>query len=248
MKNIKNSLLFLSIGRNTICEMSDNKELQYFIQNEASDYQIINILVNNKIPETKYNISEEYKVWNLFQNIIQEIIEDKELKKLFFEMGPICEYNLSSSKIISEFILEASPQQNYGQKLYNSMKTAMSNSKSMLAKGTKATVDAAASKASEGPLQTIAVGVAGGAAATIIAFAANKIYQNFLSKAAKVCKGKPEKAACMRSYKNKALTMKIAKLRSGMSTCNKAKNADACKKSLQKKIGKLQSKVDNIKK
>ena len=56
MINITDSLLFLSIARNTIDEMHTQKDFKYFIQNEASDYQIMSILINNEIPEEKYNI------------------------------------------------------------------------------------------------------------------------------------------------------------------------------------------------
>jgi hypothetical protein len=48
----------------------------------------------------------------------------------------------------------------------------------------------------------------------------------------------------MKQYKDRALQLRIAKIRSGMSTCNKAKNADACKRSLQKQLDKLQAKEE----
>jgi len=245
MNNIKDSLLFLSICRNTIQEIAIDKDLKYFIQTEASDYQIMGIIINNKIPIEKYNITKENELWVTFQNLIYENYENK-IYELIVEMSPICQYNLSSSKIILEFLRESSDQQKYVQGLYNNMKSAMKATKNAMNKGTKAAASTAIETAGKGSMGKIAVGITAGAAISIIIFAAEKIHQNYLSKAAKICKGKPEKIACIRQFKNKAMRMRIEKLRSGMSSCNKAKNSDTCKKSLQSQISKLQVKADKI--
>lgn len=240
--NINDSLLFLKIGRNTICEMYGNKELTYFIQNEATDYQIMNIIVNGEIPLEKYNTSKENHLWEQFQ----ESICDNDLYKLFVEMGPIAPYRLSSSRIYLNFLTEIGDQKGYAQGLYNNMKIAMSSAKSTIQKGAKASAELAASTAKKGATNKIVVGMAAGAAATMLAFAAAKLYQQYLSKAAQACKGKPEKAACMKGFKQRAMKMRIEKLRSGMSVCNKAKNSENCQKSLQLKITKLQDRLNSI--
>jgi len=242
--NINNSLLFLRICRDTICEIYTDRELNYFIQNEASDYQIINIIVHNEIPFEKYNIIEEKKVWKQFQNSIYK--NNKNMYKLVSEMGPIIEYNLSSSKVILNFLTEVGDQQKYVQGLYNNMKSAMKSAKSTIQKGAKAASDLAVDTAGKAASNKIVVGMAAGAAATMVAFAAAKIYQQYLSKAAKACNGKPDKVNCMRAFKKRAMTMRIEKLKSGMATCNKAKNSENCQKSLQSKILKLQLKADKI--
>lgn len=236
--NIKESLLFLSICRSTLYEMYDNKELKYFIKNEASDYQIINIIVNDEIPIEKYNLKEEKKQWEIFRHTICES------SKLFDRMGPIVEYRLSSCKVIYDHLNEVSGDQGkYIQGLYNNMKSAMKTIKSTAAKGTTAAADLA-SKTAESPLGKIAVGATAGAAASVIVFAAIKAYKDYIGKASQACNGKPDKVACMKQYKDRALQLRIAKIRSGMSTCNKAKNADACKRSLQKQLDKLQAKEE----
>ena len=244
--NVKDSLLFLSICRNTLSEMYEDKDLKYFIQNEATDYQIISLIVNNKIPVEKYNLEKEYQQWNKLQKIVIESSIYKPLKSIFFEIGPVIQYNLSSNRIILEFLLEAdNDQETYVQGLYNKMKDGMKNSREIMSKGVTAAADVTADIASN-PVSKIAVGATAGAAASIIVFAAAKLYQNYLSKAAKACKGRPDKVDCMKQYKDKALNMRIEKLRSGISVCNKAKNPDACKQSLQKRIAKLQTKVDRV--
>jgi gas vesicle protein len=237
--NINDSLLFLKIGRNTICEVYRNKELNYFIQNEASDYQVMNVIVHGIIPIEKYNLPKEKQLWEQFQDLIYE--NNNNLYKLIVEMGPISQYNLSSSK---PFLTELGDQQGYAQDLYNNMKSAMSSARSTLQKGTKAAAEVATDTAKKASTNKLVIGMTAGAAATMIAFAAAKLYQQYLGKAAQACKGKPDKVACMKRFKEKALQMRIEKLRSGMSTCNKAKNSEGCQKSLQSKITKLQAKVD----
>ena len=242
MINIKDSLLFLKLSRNTICEIYPDKELNYFIQNEATDYQIMNVIVHEIIPTEKYNIQKENQLWEQFQDLIYE--NNNSLYKLIVEMGPISQYGLSSTKPFLNFLREVGDQQGYAQGLYANMKSAMSSARSTLQKGTKAAGELAVDTAKKGATNKIVVGMAAGAAATMIAFAAAKLYQQYLSKAAQACKGKPDKVACIKRFKEKALQMRIEKLRSGMSTCGKAKNSDACKKSLQNKITKLQAKAD----
>ena len=242
--NINDSLLFLKICRDTICEINDNKELNYFIQNEASDYQIINIIVNNEIPTEKYNITKEHETWEIFQDLIYE--NNNNLYKLIVEIGPIVEYGLSSSRLILNHLREAGDQEAYAQSLYDNMKTAMKSAKSNLQKGSKAASELAADTAKKASTNKIVVGMTAGAGAAMIAFAAAKLYQQYLSKAAKACKGRPDKVACMKGFKQKALSIRIDKLRSGMGQCNKAKNSENCKKSLQAKITKVQKKIDSI--
>lgn len=243
--NINDSLLFLKICRDTICETSNNRDLNYFVQNKASDYQIMSIIVNNEIPQEKYNITQEYKLWEQFQDLIYE--NHNHLYKLIVEMGPIVEYGLSSSRVMLNFLREAGDQQAYANSLYDSMKSAMKGARSAVQKGSKAASELAADTAKKAATNKIVVGATAGAAAAMIAFAAAKLYQQYLSKAAKACKGRPDKSACMKGFKTKALSIRIGKLRSGMSACNKAKNSENCKKSLQAKITKVQSKIDKIK-
>jgi len=245
MINIIDSFLFLSISRDIISEMFTEKDLKYFIQYEASDYQIINIIINNEIPKEKYNINKEYKLWNKFKQLIYENTNNKSLKKIIIEMGPICEYNLSSCKSIQN-LQEAGDQPKFIQSLFNKLSTIKKNAKSAAQKGTTAAAKLTADTAKKGNLNSIAVGMTAGAAAGIIAFTAAKIYQNYLSKAARSCSGKPDKVACMRDFKNKALRMQMDKLKSGIGVCRKAKNSNNCKKSLQAKIGKLQIKIDSV--
>ncbi len=246
MVNISNSLLFLSICRDTICEMHPQKDFNYFIQNEASDYQIMSIIVNNEIPDEKYNTIEEKKIWNTFQYIACENLNYKLLRNIITKMGPIAEYNISSCKPVLNFLNEIGDQPKFTQSLFKRLSSIRKTAKSTLKKGTDAATKLAVDTVNKGTLGKIAIGMSAGAAAALIAFAAAKIYKNYISKNARMCNGKPEKAACMKNLQNKAMRMRIAKLRSGISSCSKAKNSENCKKSLQSKISKLQLKQDKL--
>lgn len=247
MSGLLNSLIFLKIGRDTLCELIDDKDFKYFIQTEASDYQIMNILVHNTIPEEKYNEIKENQLWEQFQELICENWDDTEIHKIVLEMGPIYKHGLSSSKPILEFLNEIGDQQKYIQGLYSSLKKSASLARQNIEKGSKAIARTAAETAKKGALGKVAVGMTAGAAASVIAYAAYKLYQNHLTKAGRACKGKPDKTACMRAYKDRAMQIRIEKLKSGLASCTKAKNKENCQKSIQSKITKLQTRKDKNK-
>jgi len=84
------------------------------------------------------------------------------------------------------------------------------------------------------------LGAAALAGAAAIAYGAKKIYDKFMSKAAKSCKGAADKSACMKQYKAQAQKAKIAKLQQGMSAC---KGDEKCKANIAKKIAKEKAKM-----
>ncbi len=233
MINIKNSLLFLSICRNTLNEMNTDKDLKYFLMYEASDYQIMNIIVNDEIPLEKYDALKEQDLWNNFQHTLQEN-SSRITSKLFINLGPISEYNLSSSKTVVEFLREVD-QPKFVSNMFNKINSLKKTATKTYKQGVNAAKD-----------NPVAGALTAAASISAIVYAAHMIYKNFLSTAAKACKGKPDKVACMRQYKSKALRLKIDKLKSGLGRCAKAKNVENCKKSLQSKIKKTQEKIAKI--
>ncbi len=64
-QSIGESVLFLLSARNTLSEMiaesqhESTKEMTSFLINEASDYEIMSLLVTGKLPNEKYNIAAE---------------------------------------------------------------------------------------------------------------------------------------------------------------------------------------------
>ena len=90
--------------------------------------------------------------------------------------------------------------------------------------------------------QTTAVGATAAVLAGII-YGGYKVYKNYLSKAAKACKGSGNKKVCMDKYKNKALKAQISSMQSKLSTCSKDKDPAKCKMKIQTKIENLKSKI-----
>ena len=111
------SLLFLKLARNSICESIDTSkvgkknELKEYIQNEASDYEIIHLITLGEMPEEKFNDVLESYVWDLYKKdivrsydylTITEGFNEEDVDNIIFEMGPISGYGLSSAKPIME--------------------------------------------------------------------------------------------------------------------------------------------------
>ena len=78
-----------------------------------------------------------------------------------------------------------------------------------------------------------------------ILYGGYKIYQRFLSKAARACSNKSgeEKTACIAQYRNNAIKAQIMELKKGLSVCAKTNNPAKCKATIEDKIKKLQNKL-----
>ena len=118
LQSVRNSILFLALARNTICEMveknldeniSTKTELTNYIQNEASDYEIIHLLATNNMPEEKYDIVDEEIAWQAFRHqIVQDFstlsenIEPSILDEVVFNLGSVTSLSLSSASPLRE--------------------------------------------------------------------------------------------------------------------------------------------------
>lgn len=115
LHTIVDSIIFLSIARDTICEMVEmsgqekTDELKYYIQNEASDYEIMSLLIFGEMDENKFDPEKEQLVWQEFRkemvrnfSTLSEHIEEKSINDLIFELGPVSHLGYSSAKPILE--------------------------------------------------------------------------------------------------------------------------------------------------
>ena len=75
----------------------------------------------------------------------------------------------------------------------------------------------------------------------------NKLYKNYLSKAARFCNDAENKDKCMNTYKVQGLKDQITFIKSKSGACSKTKNSKECKEKLNAKIGKLNSKISKLK-
>ena len=69
-QSVSDSVLYMLAARTALSNIiesssvSDKDVLVKFLHNEASDYQIMNLLMRDKLPEEKYNVSEELKLFS----------------------------------------------------------------------------------------------------------------------------------------------------------------------------------------
>jgi len=91
--------------------------------------------------------------------------------------------------------------------------------------------------------------VGGAALAALALYASVKVYKRFMSKAAKSCAGQSgsAKTMCMKKYQHSAIGAQVKDLTSAMSACAKSKSPEKCKVPIQKKISKLQVKMQKMK-
>jgi hypothetical protein len=101
---ISDTLAFLTIARKVIYELIEESSfsrenlvsVRNFILNEASDYEIMSILLDGNLPLTKYDLVMESVCYN-------------KLKKTYgakFDFVPLSLYNLSSQPYVRRFIVE----------------------------------------------------------------------------------------------------------------------------------------------
>jgi len=92
--------------------------------------------------------------------------------------------------------------------------------------------------------------LAGAVITGMVARMAYKLYKDKISKIGKQCAqykhGHPDRIKCEKAAKKKAMQVQIGVLKSGMSKCTKAKDADKCRQSIKDKIVKLQAKMQSM--
>ncbi len=246
---------FINICRETIYNYLEStkeyniielKEIKNFVFNESSFYQILSIILDNNIPDDKENIKYEKKY-------IEHINEN-------YGMNLIClSETQNKKKKENENNNEPTAQkQNVGNAvaqtgkeiggmagqlaMYSVVGTGVGKGiqkgGELLGKGYQA-----AKTGISGMSQGAKMGLGGLAAAAMLGYAAYKVYQNYLSKAARACANSDDKSSCIDVYKKNALRQQISKLQSGMGQCNKALEPYKCRASIQNNIEKLRKKL-----
>lgn len=257
--NYQDSILFLLSARMALKEIvklssvEEKESLNEFIIKEASDYQVISLLVNGELPEEKYNIIEESVLYSklkeqliLNYNSISEVVEPKLINNIIFEVDSIYP-NYSTSASIMEFI---SSVQEAGPKFRSPISTTMEQLEKAEApswwkhdinKG-KDTTFVLKKWAKKNPDKTKKIGA--GILAAIAIYAGYKIYKRFLSKAAKSCKdlSGAEKTTCINKFKKQALEGQEKELKKGLSACSKSSNPAKCKVIVNNRISKIKAK------
>jgi len=121
--NIPDSILFLTSCRLAIKEsVMVNEELEKytklglvdFVMNEATDYQVMSIVVNDEFIEEKYDAFDELNLFDQYKEMVVDNISEfssvmgsEDLKSILYEIGPISQEGLSTATPILEFLYES---------------------------------------------------------------------------------------------------------------------------------------------
>ena len=115
--NVPDSVLFLSSAREVIKEgiesssIKDKDILANYMVNEASDYEVMSVLLREEFPKEKYDMVGEIELFSELQSIIvnnKSLLESALTKKIvqtFTELGPVSPWGLSTAKPIMEHII-----------------------------------------------------------------------------------------------------------------------------------------------
>ena len=110
------SLFLLKVARGYVSEsimssdIEEKQELVNYIQNEASDYEVMHLVTMGEMPEDKFDSYTEAEVWNFFKkgvvmefnNLIEDVLAE-DLMTIIFETGPVSDLGYSSAAPILEF-------------------------------------------------------------------------------------------------------------------------------------------------
>lgn len=120
--NVSESILFLTSARIALKESIQyskldegrKRELKNFVMKEATDYQVMSLLVNETLPEEKYNIQEEVALFESYKDLMSENFEifsefmtTEQMSTLITEVGPISQYGYSTAAPILEHLYQS---------------------------------------------------------------------------------------------------------------------------------------------
>ena len=113
MDNLLDSYLFMSSCREVVSICVENSKLSKteknevinFILKEATDYQVLSLLIENKIPKKKYyNLKEMIYLYICNESL--RMVENEYGVTKHTELVPLFEYNMSSNPTIAKYMVE----------------------------------------------------------------------------------------------------------------------------------------------
>lgn len=273
-QTIGDSVLFLLAARKSLAEIvgssgSENAEaLAEFLIDEASDHEIMSLLVEGKLPEEKYDHVSEIALFSYLKEcvlmdaaMISEAMGSQAFADFMGKVDSVYPVLSTQSPVLEFFAMQhkdvAVATILEGETAYMGT-LAHKGSETLGQKATLAGHDAlSALKAAGQSAMDLAAkvgpkvsafaktgagqAVGGAALAALLIYASAKTYKRFLSKAAKACSGQSgaAKSQCMKEYKGKAKAAQAADLAKAANACAKTKNPEACKAAVQRKIAAL---------
>jgi hypothetical protein len=219
----------------------DRADLSYFLLNEATDYEIISLLVNNELPKKRYDFNEEVILFNQLKRLLFESykilfkdIKKNKLKMLVDDLVPVSLYGLSTQKPILEFQLQE--------------KFALTTKVGLLA-GAAWLYKKAIDWYSDDYHQIMVKGIGGAALALAVIHIAYKMYQRYFSEAGRFCRGLSgkNKDECLIRYKFEGKKIQAHFLSKHLSnSSSNIKNMNTFKKLISQRVNKIGTKINKL--
>jgi hypothetical protein len=240
MQNVIESLTFLAIARETLAEGVTEETSKDFLLNEATDFEILHLLVSGKFPKVRESAKAEQAIMDSLKTYVLEnkdtfytFMGPTAVSSFILEVDIVSPLNISSSfKFIKENLIPVSE----GKKGLQGILTNL--------KGVPGKISGATKNLTK--KQKITLGAGALAVAALAGYAAYKIYQNYFSKVARHCAGGPDKVACVKKARVSALKAQATTLKSSMVACGKTNNPEKCRASMNKKISGVEAKISNL--
>jgi len=123
MYNASDSILFMTSARQAVkniiglSESADPKniaKMQNFVMNEATDYQVMSLMMTGEIPEQRYNLEEEFELFDYFRDTVLENFQMfteahgiEIAKSLVSEVGPVSQFGIDTAVPVLTHLYES---------------------------------------------------------------------------------------------------------------------------------------------
>jgi len=196
---------------------SDFKKVKDFVLTEASDYQVVSMILENKLPDEASNPEKEKVLFESLSSIFKMPVVP------VFTEGVLLEAN-------GEGFFKRAAKYDVGA----GAKRAYQGAKAASKEYTPTFYSAAHGAKTVAKVGAYALG------ALMVYRIGRRVYQKHFSAAARACGGAAEgKTQCMRNAKAKAIDAQISSIRQHLSACNQTSNPDKCRKQISKEIQRL---------
>jgi len=239
-------------------DINEQNQLKTKFLKTATDYEILNYVIEGKFPKEKQNLIQENILLDELKIIIDssfeilEVLGESETKKLVESLHPLSESNLSSSSIILDFLMENNANRILNNYLDIPEQKEIDPNKLIINRPQREAIPPKPRPQRKPPKYKIHLRKGRLIRATIysamLLYFAYQLFKKYLNKTKESCekyKGK-EKVECLKKLRNIATTKQINQLRKSMANCSKTDNSKECKKIIEEKIKKLKNKIKGI--
>lgn len=260
----------LEIDISNILSENDKYKVKNYIQNEATDYEILYYSISKSFPKQKHNIVIESELMEAIKYYLQEeyvdlnnncdCLNENILDSLIESLKPLGAEGLTSKGIILEHLINSNILVNLINEEWEDVRNSKPKPKTEpkekewedVPKNKPESIPEKNKKPESGSkaleiLAKAGKGVALTVAVATILYGAYQTYKRYFSKAARACKGKTGAArdACVENYRTNAIKAQINDIKKAKSACKLNAKPKQCQDKLQAKINKLNLKLNS---